>query len=140
LTIDAHEGNFFRNARVSCIAGPCPFTRIESEDLRENGRLFVASAIDWSDTATFLVEADVVHAERSDLVRQGYPVIFGNGMSFTLPPGSAGASIVAEVNRDEIVFPLGPDLILSWADCTTKTDPDQSRAIACEIKPGYRFD
>ncbi|PYX39087.1 MAG: hypothetical protein DMG81_10205, partial [Acidobacteria bacterium] len=28
-TLDAGPGNEFRNARVSCIAGPCPFTRIQ---------------------------------------------------------------------------------------------------------------
>jgi hypothetical protein len=138
--MDAHEGNYFRNPRVSCIAGPCPFTRIESEDLRADGRLFVAKVLNWSDTATFLAEADVVHAQRSDLVRQSFPVIFGNGMSFTLPPGAAGASIEAEVNRSETVFPLGPDLILSWAECTQKSDADRSQSVACELKPGYRFE
>ncbi|HKT68947.1 MAG TPA: carboxypeptidase-like regulatory domain-containing protein, partial [Terriglobales bacterium] len=32
LTLDAGEGNQFRNPRVSCIAGPCPFTRTIAND------------------------------------------------------------------------------------------------------------
>src|SRR4029077_14049559 len=31
-TLDAGEGKEFRNARLSCIAGPCPFTMIESDN------------------------------------------------------------------------------------------------------------
>jgi hypothetical protein len=139
-TIDAHEGNHFRNTRVSCIAGPCPFTRVEEEGLRDDGRVFVAKAISWSDTATFVVEADIAHSQSSDLSRQTYPVIFGRGMSFTLPPEAEGPSIEAEVNRQDIVFPLGPDLILSWADCSVKPDADRSNSFACELKPGYRFE
>src|SRR5579864_1857619 len=30
ITLDAGDGHEFQNVRVSCIAGPCPFTRIES--------------------------------------------------------------------------------------------------------------
>ena len=37
-TLDAGEGNEFRNARTSCIAGPCPFTKIEDEDFSQGGR------------------------------------------------------------------------------------------------------
>ena len=31
-TLDAGEGNVFRDARVTCIAGPCPFTRVDTDD------------------------------------------------------------------------------------------------------------
>ncbi len=34
VSLDAGEGNEFRNARVSCIAGPCPFTKIELDSFR----------------------------------------------------------------------------------------------------------
>ena len=37
-SLDAGEGNEFRNARTSCIAGPCPFTKIEDEDFLQGGR------------------------------------------------------------------------------------------------------
>src|SRR6202046_3723744 len=37
-SLDAGEGNQFRNARVSCIAGPCPFSKVEFEDLSRAGR------------------------------------------------------------------------------------------------------
>jgi hypothetical protein len=138
-SLDAGEGNQFRNARVSCIAGPCPFTRIEFEDLSRGGRRVNVSVRNWSDTTTFLIEAEVVHPMVSDLVRESYPVIFGNALNFSLPSSAEGPSIEAEVNGESIVFPLGPDLFLSWADCHVRIDKDQAKAYRCELKPGYRF-
>src|SRR6202163_396006 len=79
-TLDAGEGNEFRNARTSCIAGPCPFTKIEGEDLSDSGRVIQVSARNWSDTATFLLEAEVFHPMVSDMVRTLYPVIFGQAL------------------------------------------------------------
>ncbi len=138
-TLDAGEGNEFRNVRASCIAGPCPFTKIQFDQPANGGRTLKVTALDWSDTATFLIEAEVTHVMPTDLVRQSYPVIFGNGMNFTLPAGAEGPSLEAELNRSDIVFPLGPDLWLSWATCTVKIDADRSKLYACELKPGYRF-
>jgi hypothetical protein len=139
LRLDAQEGNRFRNASVSCIAGPCPFTRIESEDLREDDRLFVVSALNWSDTTTFLVEADVVHNQITDMVRQSFAVEFNRSLTFSLPPTAGGPSIRAEVDGQDLVFPLGPDLILSWAQCSVKVDADRSQSYTCELMPQYRF-
>ncbi|PYV53486.1 MAG: hypothetical protein DMG98_20910 [Acidobacteria bacterium] len=68
-SLDAGEGNEFRNARASCIAGPCPFTRIDSTGLDHDGRTISVSGTSWSDTATFLVEAEVVHPMTTDVVR-----------------------------------------------------------------------
>ena len=34
-SLDAGPGNTFRAARVSCIAGPCPFTRIDADHFSE---------------------------------------------------------------------------------------------------------
>jgi len=49
-------------------------------------------------------------------------------------------SIEAELNSESIVFPLGPALILSWANCSnTTTNRDQTTAYRCVLKPGYRF-
>jgi hypothetical protein len=138
-SLDAGEGNEFRNARVSCIAGPCPFAKVEFEDLSRGGRIVNVSARNWSDTTTFLLEAEVVHPMVSDLVRISYPVIFGPTLNFSLPNSAEGPSIEAEINGDSIVFPLGPDLFLSWADCHVRIDKEQARAYRCELKPGYRF-
>jgi hypothetical protein len=138
-SLDAGEGNQFRNARVSCIAGPCPFARIEFEDLSRGGRRVNVSVRNWSDTTTFLIEAEVVHPMVSDNVRESYPVIFGRALNFSLPGSAEGPSIEAEVSGDSIVFPLGPDLFLSWADCHVRIDKDQAKAYRCELKPGYRF-
>ncbi len=137
--LDAGSGDEFRNARVSCIAGPCPFTRIENDTSSEGGRILKVVARDWSDTATFLVEAEVVHPMISDLVRESYPVIFGPTVSFSLPATAEGPSIEADVNGQAIVFPLGPDLLLSWAKCTLGISKDQSNVYRCELKPGYKF-
>jgi len=138
-SLDAGEGNEFRNARVSCIAGPCPFTRVEFEDLSRGGRRVNVSVRNWSDTTTFLLEAEVVHPMVSDIVRESYPVIFGQALNFTLSASAEGPSIEAEVSGVSIVFPLGPDLFLSWADCQVRVDKDQTKAYRCELKPGYRF-
>jgi len=138
-SLDAGEGNEFRNARVSCIAGPCPFTRIEVDHFSKGGRKISVLARNWSDTTTFLLEAEVVHPAISDIVRRSYPVIFGQQLNFTLPAMAEGVSIQAEIGGESIVFPLGPNLFLSWADCTTRVDSDQTKIYRCELKPGYRF-
>jgi hypothetical protein len=137
--LDAGEGNEFQNARVSCIAGPCPFTKIDGDGFSQGGRNISVSARNWSDTTTFMLEAEVFHPMESDLVRQFYPVIFGEGLNFTLPAAAEGVSIEAEIDGSAIVFPLGPNLFLSWADCNARLNKDQTRVYECELKPGYRF-
>lgn len=141
LTMDAGNGNQFRNVRVSCIAGPCPFTRTEPITFQEGGRIVVASAVNWSDTTTFLLEAEVFRIGIGSSVRHSYPVIFGPTLNFTLPPTQEGVSIEADVNGSPMVFPLGPELYLSWATCNTRTsrDAEQSTVYRCELKPGYKF-
>ena len=138
-SLDARQGNELRNARVSCIAGPCPFTQIDSDKLSQGGRNISVSARDWSDTTTFLLEAEVVHPMISDIVRESHPVIFGQALNFTLPAGAEGVSIQAEIDRSTIIFPLGPALLLSWADCNARVNSDQTKVYRCELKPGYRF-
>ncbi len=138
-TFDAGEGHEFRNPRVSCIAGPCPATNIESEKLSPNGRVFSVSVLNWSDTATFLFEGEVIHAMQGEAIRQLYPAIFGRNMNFTLPALGQGPSIQAELNGVAIVFPLGPALRLSWATCNMQVAADKAKLYSCELKPGYSF-
>jgi hypothetical protein len=138
VKLDAGEGQEFRNARVSCIAGPCPFTRIEKDEFSQGGRTISVAVRNWSDTTTFLLEAEVMRTVANDLIRQAYPAIFGRIISFTLPTAAQGPSFEAELNGQEITFPLGPDLLLSWANCTLKVEPDQTKLYSCELKPGYR--
>ncbi|HEY7389706.1 MAG TPA: carboxypeptidase regulatory-like domain-containing protein [Bryobacteraceae bacterium] len=138
VTVDAGEGQEFRNARVSCIAGPCPFARIETDHFSRGGRVIGVAVRNWSDTVTFLLEAEVVRTSANDLVQQAYPAIFGRVISFTLPPRAQGLSFEADWNGQEITFPLGPALLLSWANCTLKVEPDQTRLYRCELKPGFR--
>jgi hypothetical protein len=139
LTLDAGESHEYRNTRASCIAGPCPFARIESDQFSRGGRIIKVSVRNWSDTVTFLVEAEVIQTMLSDAIRNAYPTIFGREMSFTLPPTGQGPSIEAEMNGDEIIYPLGPALTLPWGICNLQVGADQTKLYRCELKPGYRF-
>jgi hypothetical protein len=137
----AGADNVFNNVRASCIAGPCPFTRISSGEDLQGQRNIQVTALDWSDTATFLVEAEVFHAEIRSNVRELYPVIFGRGFNFTLPPTAEGVTLEAEIDGSPMVFPLGPSLDMSWATCTvrTATEKEKIAVFRCELKPDYRF-
>jgi hypothetical protein len=140
-SLDAGADNVFENVRASCIAGPCPFTKIDASGLAPGSGNIRVSALDWSDTATFLVEAEVIHQAISSEVRELYPVIFGRTLNFTLPPTQEGVSFEAEIDGAPIVFPLGPDLDLSWAACTVRVGKEKEKTAVylCELKPGYRF-
>jgi hypothetical protein len=137
--LDAGEENQFRSMRVSCIAGPCPFTKIEPGDLSRPARAIVISVLNWSDTAAFLVEAEVTRTAVTDAVRTSYPTIIGQTMTFALPATAEGPTVEADLNGEEIVFPLGPKLILSWATCSVEIAPGQNRTYRCELKTGYQF-
>jgi hypothetical protein len=137
--LDAGQGNVFENARVSCIAGPCPFTKIESDNFSHGGRNISVTVRGWADTTTFLFQAEVFRQEISDIVRESYPVIFGRALNFTLPAGARGPTLEAEVAGIHIVFPLAPSPTLSWAVCNVKAGKDQSKSYRCELRPGYRF-
>lgn len=141
VTLDAGSENEFRNARASCIAGPCAFTRIDLSGFANGARTITASTLDWSDTATFLLEAEVFRTGMTSRVRQLYPVLFGQALHFTLPPTEEGVSLEADVNGAPMVFPLGPELYLSWATCNVRnsTDGEKTQVYRCELKPGYRF-
>ncbi len=140
-SLDAGADNTFSNVRASCIAGPCPFTRIDSSGFIHGGRNISVSALNWSDTTTFLMEAEVYHTAISSNVRQLYPVIVGRTLNFTVPPTQEGVSLEAEIDGSPMVFPLGPTLDLSWATCTVRTDTEREKTTvySCELKPGYRF-
>lgn len=140
FSIDAGVGRQFRNVRLSCLAGPCPFTRVERDEFSRGGREIRGAILNWSDTVTYLVEAEVVQHTVSDLVRHAFPVIFERFMNFTLPPGAHGPSIEAEVEGEAIVFPLGPQLRLSWATCRLDARDAGTRMYRCELKPGFVFE
>jgi hypothetical protein len=138
-SLDAGQGNVFQNARASCIAGPCPFSRIEKDDFAHGGRYISVSVLNWSDTVTYLFQAEVFQQQVADIVRELYPVIFGRALNFTLPAGARGPSLEAEMGGTNIVFPLGPSPLLSWATCNVREEKDQSKSYRCELKPGFRF-
>lgn len=140
-SLDAGSDNAFGNIRASCIAGPCPFTRIDPSGFVHGGRTISVSALNWSDTATFLMEAEVYHTAISSNVRELYPVIFGQALNFTVPPSQEGVSLEADLDGAPMVFPLGPDPSLSWATCSVRngTEEEQTVVYRCDLKPGYRF-
>jgi hypothetical protein len=138
-SLDAGEGNVFRDARVTCIAGPCPFTRIDTDEFSRGGRVIKVTVRDWSDTTTFLFQAEVFRSQLDAITRTSFPVIFGRSMNFTLPSTAEGPSIEAEMNGTLIVFPLGPAPVLSWATCQVRVEKNQARDYRCELKDGYRF-
>lgn len=140
LSLDTGEQNkYFRNVRVSCIAGPCPFSAIEQDRFSRGGRTISASVRNWSDTVTYLLEAEVATTMESELVRHTYPVTFGTTMNFTVPAVASGLTIEADVDGSQIVYPLGPELRLSWATCRADTVSEGARQYRCVLKPGYRF-
>jgi hypothetical protein len=138
-SLDAGTGNVLDEARVSCIAGPCPFTKVISDGSSRRTQKINVSVLDWSDTATFLLQAEVYREQIRNIVRQSFPVIFGDSINYTLPPAAEGAALVADINNTEIVFPLGPTPILSWAICNVQVAKDQSKSYRCDLKPGYIF-
>lgn len=138
-TLDAGPDNEFRNGRVSCIAGPCPFTAIEHDGFSHGGRTISVTVIDWSDTTTFLLQAEAVRRVISESIRKSYPVIFDHTMNFSLPASAEGMCIEAEIDGMPIVFPIWPNLSLDWADCETQTEVEDTRLFRCELKPGYVF-
>jgi len=138
-SLDAGVGNEFRDARASCIAGPCPFTRIESDRASQNGQIITLSVRNWSDTATFLMEAEVFHPMVTQMEHWSYPAIFGDRLSFTLPSAAESVSVEADIDGQTIIFPLGPSISLSWATCDDMVNPDRGRVFRCTLRPGYRF-
>jgi MFS superfamily sulfate permease-like transporter len=138
-SLDAGDGNVFQDARVTCIAGPCPFTRVELNGFSRPARNINVSVRNWSDTTTFLLQAEVFHTQLRDTVRKAYPVIFGRALNFTLPADARGPAIEAELNRTQITFILAPNLKLSWTDCEVRVESNQAKAYRCELKPGYQF-
>ena len=138
-SLDAGEKNSFHDVRVSCIAGPCPFTKIEKDSFSAGGGHIAVTIRNWSDTTTFLLEAEVTHISSGDVILQSFPAIFDRTLSFTLPASAQGPSIEATLDGKEMVFPLGPTLDLSWAACTVKASGDGTKLYRCGLKSGYRF-
>ena len=140
IPLDAQEGNEFQNVRVLCVAGPCPFTNVQSDNLSRPARTINIKILNWSDTTDFLVEADITRTVLTNRILHSYPFILGETMNFALPKGSEGLSIEANLNGQEIVFPLGPEAILDWATCGVETPPDGNRLYRCQLKPGFAFE
>ncbi len=139
ISLNAPEGNEFQNVSVSCVAGPCPFTKVESDALSPRSGQIRVKALNWSDTTDFVVEADISRNVLTDKVHHAYPFIVGQTMNFSLPDGSEGLSIEANLDGQEIVFPMGPDLIMTWATCGVETPAAGNKLYRCQLKPGYTF-
>ncbi len=139
LPIDAGDRNEFHNVRVSCMAGPCAFTKVEPLSTRPERKMNI-SVLNWSDSADFLLEADIMRTMVAEEVRYSYPFIVGQTMSFALPSGSEGPSVEADFDGQFMVCPLGPDLIVSWGTCSVDAPPNEAKVYRCQLKPEYRFE
>jgi hypothetical protein len=138
-SLEAGDDSEFQDVRVSCVAGPCAFTKIEADHFSTGGRNVSVSVRNWSDTVSFLMEGEVVHNTVNDTVRVAYPVIYAQVMDFTLAATAKGPSIEAEINKADIVYPLGPTLTLPWAKCSITVVGGGAKLYRCEIMPGCRF-
>jgi hypothetical protein len=107
----------------------------------DGSRTITAKALNWSDTATFLVEAEVFRAAIGSNVRESYPFIFGTELNFTVPASAEGVSLEAEINGEPMIFPMSPELYLSWAACSVRSNSEagKSTVYQCDLKPGFRF-
>jgi hypothetical protein len=137
--IDAQRGDEFRDVRVSCVAGPCAFTTIQSTKFPAIDRKIDVSVLNWSDTTDFLVEADVLGTMVTDVVQRSYPFLVDGTMNFALPPSSEGPCIEADLDGQDMVFPIGPDLLVSIANCSLEVSQDGNKLYRCQLKPGYQF-
>jgi hypothetical protein len=88
---------------------------------------------------TYVVEAEVARTRENEMIRHTYPVTLGRSMNFTLPSAANGLTIEADIDGAPIMFPLGPKLLLSWANCRSETGSEGSRQYRCELKEGYSF-
>jgi hypothetical protein len=138
-SLDAGPGNAYQNARVFCIAGPCPFYKVVTDNFTRGGRNISVSILNWSDTTTFLFEAEVFRPQISDIVRESYPIIYGRTFNFSLPSSAEGPSLEAELNRTPITFPIGPDPKMSWASCNVIIGSRSSKSYRCELRQGFKF-
>ena len=139
-TLDAGTGK--RIPRRTCLLYCRTVSVYENRsrsDSSKGGQIISVSARNWSDTATFLLEAEVLHPMPTNLGHEFYPVIFGRELSFTLPAAVEGVTVVADVDQQRVFFPMGPSYILSWANCSASENPDRTRVFRCELKPGYQF-
>ena len=77
----------------------------------------------------------------SDLVRMTYPIILGTSLNFTLPPTAEGPSVEAELNGENIIFPLGPDpcFELGRLQCQRAKGNNGQKFYRCELNAGYQF-
>ena len=76
------------------------------------------------------------------LAEEGYALTLAGRKLDRLEAAREGldASVVqADVASETIIFPLGPALFLSWANCEATVGRDHTKVYRCELKPEYQF-
>ena len=79
------------------------------------------------------------HPTISEVVHESRPVISGRALDFTLPASAEGVYIEADMDGQRIIYPLGPALFLSWANCDVTVNKDQTKVYRCNLKGGYQY-
>jgi hypothetical protein len=138
VSMDAGADNQFRNARLSCIAGPCPFTRVDSDAYSRGGQRIGATVRNWSDTATLVLESEVFRSQLTDVTENSHPIILGRGLNFTLPATAQGPSIQAEVDGRKWSSHWD-QMLCSAGQLRDPHGNDRNRTFRCDLKPGYAF-
>ena len=71
-----------------------------------------------------------------DIKQKTYRVLF------ELDPDGGTSSelrLLLQVDGKPIIFPIVPNLSLSWTTCEAQNEPGNSTLYRCELKPGYVF-
>ena len=118
------------------LPGPARSPRLKPARFPRPGRTITVTVRNWSDTVTFLVEAEVTRSMPSDAIRQAYPAIYGRSMSFTLPATAEGPSMEADLGGSEIVFPLGPALQLIVGRLHSAGGRGSNQAVSLRAEAG----
>ncbi len=88
----------FAMSALRALRDRAPLPRSMQAAFIQGGRTINVTALDWSSTATFLLEAEVFHSAINSSMRESYPVVYGRTLNFTLPPTQEGVSIEAELD------------------------------------------
>lgn len=63
-SLAAGRGKRFLRGHADCIAGPCPWTKIEMDGFSKGGPAISVAVRNWSDTVTYKLWGEVVASER----------------------------------------------------------------------------
>ena len=130
------------SATQGFLASPdrAPSQRSNWRSFRRDGRHFNVSVRDWSDTTTFLLEAEVVRRMTGDTLRRILSSNFRTRCELQPARGGAGTRASKRKSMEKaLFFPLDQISSYDGPIATVGVDRDQSETYRCKLKPGYQF-